>query len=443
MGKGGLGLLAFIALIFAGVCGLFLWQDWKIYSRGTPTPESIALDDLAARGAKGNLHVTVTHYFPGQDSIVEEKGKTINRVWVPLRGPSDNQIKLIVKSFNFKSNNDIRQFTQRGSVTGIITNDIHSLGSAEQKELEKAYPGVNFSNMLILEEGRDLPTKTKMYVEGVGAGVMAVFALVCILMMFVVKKREPGAESPEVLGIDPEAEGLGRQEGGFSGAATGQAMMFGSVGALLLIGGFGAFLLTHTKPEELLLGYCFVGAMALVCVFFFCLGVRKLGYRLALFENGLVETRGKAARIFRWSDVDAIRGMVLVFFNRGPAYMGGPMVIRRRDGATLKLAHGIANLEALVGAITERIMAHMLPAALDAIRGGGSIQFDTLWVAANGFTRQDGVRLAWAEFADFSITPDTISIMVVKQHSPWWKHSLGSLWNARLLLDLTAQLRGR
>jgi hypothetical protein len=297
--------------------------------------------------------------------------------------------------------------------------------------------------MLILDEGRSFPSTTKMRILAVGAGAMALLSLVCILLMFFVKKHESLTQSPSIVDVDSEAEGLGRAEGGFSGAALGRGMIFGSIATLMLIAGCGVFILTHTKPEELVLGFCMVGALMLGCLVWLYFGVRRLGYRLALFENGLVESRGKRTCIVRWADVDAIRGMVRAFYRGGPVYMGGPMVIRRRDGATVTLGQGIQNLEGLAGTITERVMAHLLPAALHDIRSGGKIDFDTLQVDAQGLIRKDGARLGWGEFGDFAIMPDSIQIQQTGAMEPWWKQRLSSVWNARLLLDLAAHFRGR
>jgi hypothetical protein len=100
----------------------------------------------------------------------ETEGKKWNCVWVPLYSP-DRRVKLIVKSFNLKSEVEVNLFLQRPAVTGIITNEIHSLRSGEREKLEQSYPGVDFSNMLILDEGRSFPDITKMRILAIGDAV--------------------------------------------------------------------------------------------------------------------------------------------------------------------------------------------------------------------------------------------------------------------------------
>jgi hypothetical protein len=264
--------------------------------------------------------------------------------------------------------------------------------------------------------------------------------------MFVSWKRgrrnplAPSTEPMEVIEVPAEAQDLGKHEGGFSAAASGRGTILGSLGSLVLVAGIGSFILTHTKPEEMVLGSCMVGGFVLVCLIFLVLGIRKLGYKLALFENGLVETRGRASRVFRWDEVDALRGMVRVPFMGRPVCLGGPMVVRRCDGATLTLGHGVDNVERLAGVITDQVMQRLLPAALEAIRRNKHVTIGTLQVDGDGLTRNDGERLTWDEFNGFSFTPDRITLHQTGTKKPWWNHTLGGLWNARLLLDLTREL---
>ena len=55
----------------------------------------------------------------------------------------------------------MERMAQRKQVTGVITNEIHSLGSGERKKLEELYPGRNWKDVHVLEEGKSFPSRTK------------------------------------------------------------------------------------------------------------------------------------------------------------------------------------------------------------------------------------------------------------------------------------------
>src|SRR4051794_38966721 len=152
--------MLWVGLLFGGILAVLAWQDSKIASRGTPEPEDITLDAPAKRGLSGNVHLRVSQFRVGDNFVFETKNNAWQRVWGPLYG-SDKQIRLIVKSGKMKSAPEVAALQQIGKVTGIITNDIHSLGSAERKKLEESYPGVNFDSLPILEQEKSFPGPTR------------------------------------------------------------------------------------------------------------------------------------------------------------------------------------------------------------------------------------------------------------------------------------------
>jgi hypothetical protein len=180
-----LGLIAGVLLAFLG------WQEKQLLDKGTPQPQRLTLAQLAAKATIDNVHVSVTGFELGRGYVVEEKKGTWNIVWVPLVPPGQNPgannsgIRVVIKSFNVKSENDLRTLASRTEITGVVTNDIHSMGSGASEKLAQSYPGADFSKAIVLEEGRSFPTSgyvSTMLGCGVGLIVLGVICGVCWIL---------------------------------------------------------------------------------------------------------------------------------------------------------------------------------------------------------------------------------------------------------------------
>jgi hypothetical protein len=195
LGLGGtLGLVALLALVFGGI---FTWvgvQDAIIFSQGSREPQVIRLADLEAQGPGDNIHLTVTDFRFGPNFVAEEKRGQWNRVWIPVFPEGQQQddkkaIKVLVKTFHVKNDNERQVFYQKRNLTGIITNSIHSLDSSELRELQKGYPGVDTSAILVIEEGRSFPGPGSMIWKFGAGGGMLLTALVCGVAWLILKLK--------------------------------------------------------------------------------------------------------------------------------------------------------------------------------------------------------------------------------------------------------------
>src|SRR5437870_5374693 len=108
---------------------------------------------------------------------------------MPLYG-SDNQIRLLVKSYKIKSAAEVSQLHQQQKVTGIITNEIHSLGTAERNKLEESYKGIDFASLPILEQEKSFPGPNRLMLMIGGAVVGLLVGVLGVVLLIAAKRRE-------------------------------------------------------------------------------------------------------------------------------------------------------------------------------------------------------------------------------------------------------------
>jgi hypothetical protein len=191
--EGFLILVILVGLTAGGIVGWLGWQQRLLLEQGSATPQQIRLADLAAKGPGNNIHVMVTDYVFGPLPVIEKKRGQWNRVWIPLypAGQKENpaDIKVIVRSFNLHNDAELAQFYQQKAFTGVITNSIYSMGSGEVSELKKGYPGANFNDVWMIDEGRDFPTEGYVSLLLSIAGVLLVLGIGAIVWLIIAKAR--------------------------------------------------------------------------------------------------------------------------------------------------------------------------------------------------------------------------------------------------------------
>jgi hypothetical protein len=162
---GVLFLIGCLGVIAGGFLSWIGWQEWTIYSSGSPTPQQISAAELAADGPGDNIHVKVTDFTLGIKYVVPAKKDKWHRLWVPMFpvGPAGRrgEIKIVVETSHVADHREFDRFYERHRqqpLTGIITSDFRSLGPKLIEELKKNYPGADFSSVLVIQEGRGFPS---------------------------------------------------------------------------------------------------------------------------------------------------------------------------------------------------------------------------------------------------------------------------------------------
>lgn len=137
-----------------------------VRNRGaSATPEEITLKQLIARGTEGNPNVAIRDFRLADNFVYEVKGKSTrwNKVCIPIV-PADEaprmpgpfrptSVRAILMSYNAHNEAEVLAFRNRPRLEALV-NRIGSLDSEEKKLLEQSYPGTDFSQCIILLEGR-------------------------------------------------------------------------------------------------------------------------------------------------------------------------------------------------------------------------------------------------------------------------------------------------
>ena len=105
----------------------------------------------------------------------------------PFVSPPTNLVRVILVSRTIKKKEDLGQiFTPEGAIQGLLINSVSDLGDQTEKLLREAYPDIDLSKVLILEQGRK-PTSqallTSLFVGGFALiGVAALLGVVAVVV---------------------------------------------------------------------------------------------------------------------------------------------------------------------------------------------------------------------------------------------------------------------
>jgi hypothetical protein len=139
----------------------------------------------------------------GLDFVTQEDRQgNVTRAWVPLfpamraNKSHRSQVVLITSRLPDSSEGIARFRDKTSTATGLIINDVHSLRSQEKDNLESHYPDVDFSDVLLLEEGREPPSAGRVYGLLGGGGGLVFLGVVCggLALIFALRGRDGGGK---------------------------------------------------------------------------------------------------------------------------------------------------------------------------------------------------------------------------------------------------------
>ncbi len=145
-------------------------REFGLSSGASERPQALTLEQLAAQGPRGNNHVALTGFTPGESIVAyyrdrrsrlvrlfEGKGKppqTWETTHVPLFvGPDRRRIVAVVVAARVRSESDFTAWRTRQEIRGMIDGKIapdRETGTA----LAELYPGADLSNCYYIHEGR-------------------------------------------------------------------------------------------------------------------------------------------------------------------------------------------------------------------------------------------------------------------------------------------------
>ena len=181
---------------------LFAWYGFKeraVAQESSPTPETMTLSQLIARGPNGNANVVVTDFVMVPDHAVERGRRSrVTGTWVPivprdagLAGGSPRALKALVYCDGSGGPEDAYARASGPRLAGLVINKIKTPKDSVEEHFQKSYPQTDFSTCIYIQEGREPTsetTATLMIFGGIGAAVIGLGALV--LALFVWQKNK-------------------------------------------------------------------------------------------------------------------------------------------------------------------------------------------------------------------------------------------------------------
>ena len=174
--------------------GLFAWYGFKeraVASESSPTPETMTLNQLIARGPEGNANVVVTDFTLIRDHAVERgRRNRWSGAWVPIV-PKDAAPGTVPKVFVYttegRSPEEVYQQVSGPQLAGLVINKIKTPKGSVEDHFEERYPQVDFDTAIYIEEGRTPSSETTamlMILGGIAAAVIGVGSLVLALIVW-------------------------------------------------------------------------------------------------------------------------------------------------------------------------------------------------------------------------------------------------------------------
>lgn len=184
--------ICLISVIGAIILAGWAWRENKLAGVTKATPTPVTVSALTLTGAPdGNRHVMVSNFRYTDSYVYVENRGFWTSVWMPITDSNGGPPLAIIKSSSLKSENAVNLYTQNiKTLKGILTNDISSLGSAEQTKLQEDYPGVSFSSLPVIDVDKSLPSRSAAM--GIFGGSLLLFAIAGITgLMWYRQSQEP------------------------------------------------------------------------------------------------------------------------------------------------------------------------------------------------------------------------------------------------------------
>jgi hypothetical protein len=88
-----------------------------------------------------------------------------------------SNVRALIFTIKAKDEEDLYRRCSQAKLPALVVNKIVSLKSGHKSLLQKSYPGTNFDKCLIIQEGREPASDSKLMLMIGGGGVAAVLGL--------------------------------------------------------------------------------------------------------------------------------------------------------------------------------------------------------------------------------------------------------------------------
>ena len=180
-----MGRVGLVMLVGGAFLAYFGYKEYRLSKKVQSTPQRISAADLEKNGPGDNANVVLVDYAFGENYFRKAKKNSDanwTKVWIPTlssEATDPTAFQIIVVSDKIKSESNMASAELSNQLSGVIINEIDSLGSEESKLLKQNYPKLNLDKVWIIEHDRTIPIAGKaMLMAGgglalvVGGGVM-------------------------------------------------------------------------------------------------------------------------------------------------------------------------------------------------------------------------------------------------------------------------------
>jgi hypothetical protein len=197
--------LLWLVLLFGVMFVFYSFREMRLAVAASETPQRLTLAQLAANGPGDNAHVVLTDFALCDGYVCLVKVGRFERlitgsdptrkhwegVFVPLvpltpelrqrrargeavgRQPAPGNVRVLLLSYAVHGVADLDRLDTQPQVRGMVINSIKSLDAKTASLLRELYPGTDFGNCLIFQEGR-LPSSTTTSLLVVFLGTCAI-----------------------------------------------------------------------------------------------------------------------------------------------------------------------------------------------------------------------------------------------------------------------------
>ena len=133
---------------------------------------------------------------------------------------------------------------------------------------------------------------------------------------------------------------------------------------------------------------------------------RNRNVRVRLYENGMVVEKGGKVHSAAWDDIALVRESVEEIYFKGKyVYDRYSYTIEKRDGESFLLSNMVSDIDQVGKTVKAKTLASLYPEAVEKIRTGGQVLFDSLAVDKNGLG-----GIPWAELSGVKIERGVIEV---------------------------------
>ncbi len=175
-------------VIGGGVLMFMGYKEFKLSAMADSEPQEITCQALTENGPGENMYVTMTEYVTAEYMVY--RGNSDSGPWSMVYLPAkveptmnNSAIRVILKLKDVKNDDDLLNRTERASITGLIINEIDSIGEEDRALLRDGIPSIQVDKCYILAVDRKPAGAGKIFLF-IGGGIALIAGAGVIFFFF-------------------------------------------------------------------------------------------------------------------------------------------------------------------------------------------------------------------------------------------------------------------